>query len=68
MEGFNMFNKLMAKVEYAKTTMIPLHSLYETYGEIKMAFKLKAITKDEFMELNTACVRNGINNPKYFDR
>ena len=28
-----------------------------------MAYKLKAITWDEFSELNTILVRNGMNNP-----
>ncbi len=42
------------------------HSLnltYQTYGKAEMAYKLKAITWDEFSELNTILVRNGMNNP-----
>lgn len=62
-----MFDKLMKKIEYAKTCMLPQRELHEVYGEIKMAFELKAITSDEFFKLNHECVCNGINNPKYFD-
>jgi len=62
-----MFDKLMKKIKYAKTCLVPSHALYEVYGQIKMAYELNAITQDEFLLLNTECVRNGINNPKYFD-
>jgi len=62
-----MFDKLMKRVEYAKTCLLPQQALYEVYGQIKMALELKAITSEEFFILNTECVRNGINNPKYFN-
>lgn len=62
-----MFDKLMKKIEYAKTDLLPQRELYGVYGEIKMAFELKAITTEEFLRLNHECVANGINNPKYFD-
>lgn len=62
-----MAQKLMKEVDYAKTSVLPQRSLYEVYGRIKMARELNAITSDEFMELNHACVAEGINNPKYFD-
>lgn len=62
-----MFNKLMKRIEYAKTCLIPQQALYEVYGGIKMAFELKAITSEEFFKLNEECVANGINNPKYFN-
>jgi len=61
-----MFEKLMKQVEQAKKTVMPKYSLYETYGAIKMAHELKAITTDEYLKLNHECVANGINNPKYF--
>ena len=61
-----MYEKLMKQVQYAKKTVIPMYSLYETYGAIKMAFELKAITQEEYFELNHACVADGINNSKYF--
>lgn len=63
-----MFEKLIKKIEYAKTCSSPQRELYGVYGEIKMAFELNAITKDEFFKLNQECVADGINNPKYFDR
>lgn len=37
---------------------------HEAYGAAKMAFNLDAITKEQFFELNTKLVRNGINNAK----
>lgn len=63
-----MFEKLMKEVEYAKTAIIKRESLYHAYGRITMAFELKAITEQEYLQLNHACVYDGINNPKYFDR
>jgi hypothetical protein len=63
-----MLEELMKRIEYAKTCLLPQRFLYEVYGQIKMALELNAITRNEFMLLNTECVRNGINNPKYFDR
>lgn len=41
-----------------------LSLVYETYGEAKMARKICAITKEQFMQLNEMLVKNGINNPK----
>jgi len=67
-EAGNMLNKLMKKVEYAKASLIPRQALYQVYGQIEMALELNAITENEYFLLNTACVRNGINNPRYFER
>ena len=63
-----MFNTLMKRIEYAKKAIMPQEALYEAYGQVKMARELGAITQEEFLKLNTECVWNGINNPKYFDR
>ena len=63
-----MFEKLMKKIEYAKTSVMPNRDLYEVYGGIKMAHELKAISDEEYLKLNHECVAEGINNPKYFDR
>ncbi len=41
--------------------------MYETYGAAKMARKMCAISKEQFMELNDKLVKNGINNPKAWD-
>lgn len=62
-----MFEKLMKEIEYAKVAMFKKHSLYQAYGRITMALELNAITEQEFMQLNHACIYDGINNPKYFD-
>lgn len=64
--GGNMVDKLMKEIEYAKTCLLPRQALYEVHGQIKMARELKAITHAEYLMLNSACVRDGINNPKYF--
>ena len=63
-----MFDKLIKKIEYAKTCLLPQSALHEVYGGIKMAYELKAITLEEYLELNHECVAKGINNPKYFDK
>ena len=31
-----------------------------------MAYKLKVLTKEQYLELNRECIADGINNPKYF--
>lgn len=62
-----MFEELRKRIEYAKKAIMPRQSLYEVYGQVKMAYELNAITQNEFMLLNGECVRDGINNPKYFD-
>jgi len=61
-----VYQQLIEKVGYAKTCIIPRDSLYHAYGMIEMAYKLNAITKEEYFDLNSKCVREGINNPKYF--
>jgi len=63
-----MYKNLLGRVERAKRNILPQRTLYDVYGQIKMAYELNAITKDEFFSLNTEVVRNGINNPKYFDK
>ena len=61
-----MFEILLKRAEYAKKTVFPRESLYEVYGQAKMALELGAITEAEFTVLNTAIAKNGINNPVYF--
>lgn len=63
----DMFDKLMKRIEYAKTSVTPQKTLYEVKGSIDMARELYSLTIDEYMVLNGECVANGINNPKYFD-
>jgi len=63
-----MADKLIKRIEFAKTCLLPQRELYKVHGEINMAFELKAITPEEFFRLNHECVANGINNPKYFDK
>lgn len=56
-----LYDRLMEEIEYAKRSKSRV-LLYEAYGAVKMARELNAICYDEFKELNTAAVRNGINN------
>lgn len=54
--------ELFRNAEYA----LKSHSLnltYQVYGQAQMAYTLQAITKEEYLELNTMLVRNGMNNP-----
>ena len=58
----DIFDYLMGRAKYAiKSKSLAL--THETYGQAKMARKLLAITKEQFLELNKILVRNGINNP-----
>lgn len=57
----SVFARLKKEAQYALNS----HSrnlVYETYGKAKMAYELKAISHDEFYELNTMLVVNGLNN------
>jgi hypothetical protein len=62
-----LFDRLMQEIHYAKTATFKRQSLYEVHGRITMARELKAISLDEYLKLASACVRDGINNPDYFD-
>ncbi len=61
-----MFEKLKKEIQYAKSSLSARELLFQAYGSIKMAYELNALTKEEFLELNTLCIRDGINNPKFF--
>lgn len=61
-----MFDKLMKKINYAKSSVSARELLYQAYGNIEMARELEALTLEEFFKLNHECVAEGINNPKYF--
>ena len=61
-----MYEILLKRAEQAKKAILPREALHDVYGQAKMALELGAITEAEFTVLNTAIVRNGINNPVYF--
>lgn len=61
------FRSLCREAEYAMNSR-NLLLMYEAYGAAKMARELGAISKDELFELNKKLVRNGINNPRSYDR
>ena len=63
MEKTEVYKELIKHAKYALASK-SRDLVYKTYGEACMAFKLDAISKDEYYELNTILVRNGINNPR----
>ncbi len=62
-----LYNRLLKEIAYAKTSLYPRELLYEAHGAIKMAHQLGAISAAEYLALETACVKDGINNPDYFE-
>ena len=63
MENLTIYNELIKRTKYALASK-SRDLVYQTYGEACMAFKLGAISKEEYYELNTMLVTNGINNPR----
>ena len=63
------YEMIVEQVRRAKGSKgyFPRESFYEAKGMLDMAFNLKAISESEFMELNGIIVRDGINNPEYFE-
>ena len=61
--------KIEAQIKRAQGSKgyFPQRAFYEAKGLLDMAYNLGAISKDEFLELNSRIVRDGINNPEYFD-
>lgn len=67
MNDFGLADKLMYEIQQVKMgSLSPREELYRVYGRIQMARELDAISIDDFVRLNHACVADGINNPKYF--
>ncbi|MCI9410370.1 MAG: hypothetical protein HFJ89_11265 [Oscillospiraceae bacterium] len=63
----DIYEKLKKQIAYIKRSpKYAREQLFEAFGAVKMAYELKALTKEQFLELNHECVANGINNPKYF--
>lgn len=58
----SIFNQLKKEIEYALNSK-SLTLAYQAYGAAKMAFRLEAITKEQFFELNDMVIVNGINKP-----
>ncbi len=63
-----LFEILKMDVKYAKTTLFPIRNLYQVLGSVKMAYRLDAITQEEYLELDHSIVYEGINNPIYFNK
>ncbi len=63
----DIYEKLKKQIAYIKRSpQYAREQLFEAFGTVKMAYELKAHTKEKFLELNHECVADGINNPKYF--
>lgn len=62
-----IWEQLQKRAEYARASR-DLELMYETYGMVKMAREMCAITKEQFDALNEKLVRNGINDPRAYDR
>lgn len=59
-----MYEYLVKEIETAKSSA-SRDLMFQTHGQIVMAFKLDAITKDQFIELDRKIIYEGINNPKF---
>lgn len=62
-----IWEQLQKRAEYAVASR-NLELMYETYGMVKMAREMCAITKEQFDALNEKLVRKGINDPRAYDR
>lgn len=62
-----IWEQLQKRAEYARASR-NLELMYETYGMVKMAREMCAITKEQFDALNEKLVRKGINDPRAYDR
>lgn len=57
--------QLEKEIQYAKNSK-SIKLLYQALGAIKMARQLKAISTEEYLQLDRKCVYEGINNPETF--
>ncbi len=57
-----IFNQLKKEIEYALNSK-SRNLAYQAYGAAKMAWRLEAITDEQFYELNDMVITNGINKP-----
>lgn len=62
----DVYEKLKKEIAYAKRSY-SIKLLYQAHGAVCMAFDLNALTKAQFMELESECIRKGINNPEIFN-
>lgn len=55
---------LLKDISYAKNSC-SRELLYQVHGELIMAATLKGITTEEFLDMDSLVVRDGINNPAF---
>ena len=63
----SIFEQLKTEARYALVSF-SRDLVYEVYGKAKMAHQLQALTWDQFLVLNTALVRNGLNNADWIQQ
>lgn len=61
-----IWDDLVKQASYARASR-DRELMCEVYGAAKMARKMCAITKEQFVELNEKLVEKGLNNPKAWD-
>lgn len=59
--GETMAEYLLRNATYAINSKSK-HLVYQVYGEASMAYRLKALTWEEFSKLNTLLIRDTLNN------
>lgn len=57
-----IYDDLIVRANYAINSRLR-DLVFETHGMCKMARKMNAITQEQFMQLNTMLIKNGVNNP-----
>lgn len=58
-----IYEELLKDAKYALNSK-SRDIVYEAYGQAKIARRLEAISREQFMELNDMLVKNGLNDPK----
>ena len=58
----SIYLQLKKEIEYALNSK-SLTLAYQAYGAVKMAYRLEAISKEQFFTLNDMVIVNGINKP-----
>lgn len=61
----SLYLHLLKEARYARD-IYRKNFVYLVYGKACMARDLKAITKEEFFDLNDLLIRDCINNPEWF--
>ena len=63
----SIFEQLKTEARYSLVSF-SRDQVYEVYGKAKMAHQLQALTWEQFLTLNDALVRNGLNNADWVNK